>query len=408
MRRSLFSFSTVPALILFASSAVSPFVAHDAREFDFPPSLPFHTDYYAIDSLIKHSREPGFLKFRVISAHADYEVEGWTALTVLLREIEVIERLHRGMDETTGFWDGFSGSWVGLARGLYGLLRHPVASVKGVGVAGKKAGRRISSAVRGREPGERTMAEEKILGDSEREIANMLGVDVYTENPHLRELLFQMARARQSGKWAAFGSGFLVPMPGAVSIALSAGSVNHMADQIVNEHSRVDVYRLNLDRLLALGFPEDEAKAFLNSPYLTPREATRMRSYLEELRALEGSESLLQAACDISSIWEGRRLLYAAELAVENRSWISDPARLRTDAVGIAAIGREKIILFTPFDFLGEPPVDGLVLRAVADLAGEWPGRAVEIWNLGDVSEDFAARAREQGLRVREWTAKRI
>lgn len=342
------------------------------------------------------------MKFRVNSSHAVYEIEGLTSLKKLLREIEVIERVRREEDGT-GFVDGVVDSVRATGDGLVHLVVHPVKSVKGVGRAVGKLGGKIGGAFREKEPGEATAFSEKVLGSSEREIAAEFDVDVYTSNPHLQDLLRQMARARLGGKGTATAVKFLLPMPLLISVTATVGGINRAADQLVNDHGRADLFEMNQDSFLWMGFPPEEIKRFLNLPHYSPREATYMRFYLEQLKETEGFREILRTASHVKSVREARKILYEtqmlADAAVRGRKFRS----VRCFPEGVAAEGPNEKVFFASYDYLDESLWGDRVMQRVLEWTREDTAVSVEIWNSGQVTGRFQVKALSQGILVRSW-----
>ena len=383
--RGLAPWFLVPALLL--QWALTP------RDVHFPSSISVKNEYHSIES-VKSSKEPGFLKFRVSSAHAPYEIEGVGRLAKLLREIEVMERIRRN-DESSGFFDGVASGVESTKDGFVNLVAHPVKSVQGLGGAAKKIGRGIGGIFREKEEGEKTSFGEKMVGSSERELAKQFGVDVYTTNPYLRELLRKMARSRAGGKGAFAIVSLLVPVGLVASLALTASSVNGAADQAVNNNGREELFYLNKKALMDLGFPEHDSLQVLNLPYYSPREATYLRVYLEKLKTVEDWKEIFRAARRISGEWQALKLLYAAQLAADAQ----DKERfkkLRVFEEGIGLLAKDRIIFMAPYDFL-DSGLAGKIKSRIETLKKEWNAQKAEVWNAGKIDTRFGS------MKVREW-----
>lgn len=367
-----------------------------------PKTFPTDSPYYQIDPAVDPGQEPGFLKFQVSARHAAYEEEGLPPLAKLLREIEVIERILRE-EAGTGFFDGAVDSVEATGEGFVKLVTHPVESGKGLGKAAGKLGGKIGGLFRGKEEGEKTSFGEKMLGSSKREIAKEFGVDVYSSNPHLQELLSKMAKARLGGKGAAIFAKFLLPVAGLVSVTITASGVNSAADQLVNDHDRGDLYRLNREALELIGFGREEIKNFLSLPFYSPREATYMRFYLERLKEAKGYREIFHHASRVKSLWQARKLLYEAQIAadaVSDRNLTFDQLQLFEE--GLSARSGGRLIFITPYDHLDRSPLGERVLERVESLKGEG-GRGAEIWNGGKVTLDFSAKALLLGIKAKGW-----
>jgi len=370
------------------------------RELDFPESLKTESPSYTLDS-VSPSEEPGFLKFAVSAPHARYEVEGIVPFRKVLREIEVIEAVTQG--PVSNYGGGVADSVKGMGIGLYKLVRHPVESVKDLGRAAKKAGQRAGGAFGEKEAGEHASWSEKVMGKEEREIAKKLGVDVYSTNPHVRDLLRSTAKARLAGKGTMFVATFFVPGGLAVSAAVTATGVNESADRLANDQSREDLFGLNQQALAALGFSPDEALELLNNQFYTPREMTYLRFYLEKLWPVPGYREVMREARGADSGRAARKILYEAQIAAETVSENLKPDRLRCFKEGLAFETPRRVIFITPYDDLALSPLGTQVMTRVLSLKKDGDGSVIEIWNGGKIRREFASEAFSKGVKTREW-----
>ena len=347
-------------------------------DLDLPGNIPSQTEYYEISAADYSLENPGFLKFRVKAEHATYEVVGLRPLAKLLREIEVIEKVRRN-EKTSGFFDGAASSVEATRKGLTTLASHPIDSVKGVGKAAGKLGRMVGRAFTKKEKGEQTSFNEKLLGSSKRELAKQFGVDAYTTNPYLNEVLNEMARARLGGKGATVVLKFLIPVAGLASVALTASGVNATADRLVNDSSLPDLFRINQQALLSLGFDRKEAERLLNSSILTPREVTYLRVYLEKLKNIKGYEEISAGVCEAKKPEAARKIMDEAQLAAEEAAQNPNYERLEIFSEGLALADSKRLILVTAYDYLDQSKLGDQILLKANQLAEEWRKNFIEI-----------------------------
>lgn len=356
--------------------------------------------YYTITS-IKESPEPGFLKFSITSAHAVYQVEGVLPLMKVLHEIEVIEKIRRN-EQTSGFFDGAASSVEDTADGFVKLVSHPIESGKGLGKAAGKIGSSIGGLFRDKEQGEKTSFKDSLIGQSERELAKNYQVDVYTTNTYLKNLLNSMAKARAGGKGAIFAVSFLIPV-GLIGAAITVSSVNGAADQLINDSSKGELFQLNKQALLELGCPSADVERFVNSPYYTPREVTYIRTYLEKLKHAVGFRDVLKVAADLKNPLDIKKVLYTLQIAAEEAQkdpYSFDHIEIKGD--GLWASTQKKLVWILPYDYLQNNRHGELLLNQATD---EWksdPKRQFEIWNAGQVKQDFLRAASRRGVKL-QW-----
>jgi hypothetical protein len=369
-----------PFLFLLLMMLILPqqLFSSTVKNFQLPETIPMKTEDYSIDS-IESGNEPGILKFTISSSHASYQVEGLSHLAKVLHEIEVIERIKRN-EQGSGFVNGALSSIEATGDGFVNLVSHPVDSVKGVGKATAKLGRSVRGVFRKKEVGQQG---DGFLSGSKRELAKEFKVDAYTTNPNMQALLTSMARARSGGKGAAMVVQFLIPVAGVAAIALTASGVNASADQIVNGSSRGDLYHLNKNALVKLGYGQDDVVKILNTPFYTPREMTYLRVYLEELKEVDGVREIFKKALEAKKDWEAWKILYEAQMAVDLYSE-EKFQRLRVLEEGLAALRGSKLIVFTPYDFM-DKDLKQQVYKSVHELKREWDFSKIEVWNAGQI-----------------------
>ena len=97
-----------------------------------------------------------------------------------------------------------------------------------------------------------------MLGASERELAKEFGVDVYTSNPYMKELLRSMARARMGGKGAVMVVKLLVPVAALASVAITAGVcalwlAYHGRDQLIQRYGASNLASVFKEILVTAG-----------------------------------------------------------------------------------------------------------------------------------------------------------
>jgi len=329
-------------------------------------------------------------------------VEGLAPFKKLLHEIEVIETIKNGF-EGSSVVGGAVDSVTGTGKGLYNLVVHPVDSVKGVGEAGGKLGRTIGRAFRTKQEGEDASFQEKVLGHWERQVAKDLGVDMYTTNPYLKEILAEKAKGRAGGKGAVMVGKLFIPGGILVSATLAAGDINTTADRVVNDESRAELFQLNQEALQGLGFARNEARQLLNNPFYTPREATYMRFYLDKLQTVRGSRALLKEALSAKSLWQARKILYSVQMAADSFRDTDPFTRLECFPEGIAVEDRKRAILITPYDYLEESVLGDRVLDRALEMQKKWQKPEAEIWNGGNVTTGFLVESQDRGVKARTW-----
>lgn len=363
-----------------------------------PRSIPLKNDYYAIQN-VQRAGEPGILRFEISSAHSLYTVEGFLPLVKTLKEIEIIERVKA--QDREGFFSGAKDSVGATASGLGNLVVHPVNSAKGLGKAAGKLGRSMGGMFSKKEEGEKSSFGEKLTGGGQRETARKIGADVYTRNPHLKNLINEISNARLGGRGAVMVISFLIPVAAIATIAMSAGTINSAADQIVNDKDRTELYKLNKQALAIMGFKNDDIIRFLGRTELTPREQTYFRFYLDAFKSIEGSGTVFEGMLNARSGWEVFRRLYEAQMAAG--ADYNKFARIWSYPEGIAVLELSgRMIFFTAYDELDTDDLGKKVLVRMQFLRSK-NQVPIEIRNGGFITDDFRAQAHRQKVSVKPW-----
>lgn len=339
------------------------------------------------------------LKFEVLSPHTVYEVEGFLPLIKILKEIEIIERVKA--QDKEGFFSGATDSVGATASGLGNLVVHPVDSAKGLGKAAGKLGRSVGGMFRKKEEGEKSSFGEKVMGGTQRETAKKIGADVYTRNPNLKNLISEISNARMGGRGAVMVISFLIPVAAIATIAMSAGTLNSAADQLVNDKDRTELYRLNKEALTAMRFDAGDVIYFLGRPDLTPREQTYFRFYLDALKRIEGYGGLFKGMIEAKSGWDVYRKLFEAQMAAGSDA--KNFAKIWNYPEGTAVLELSgRMVFFTAFDELDADDLGERVLGRAQFMRTKIQ-MPVEIRNGGRITDDFRALAHRQKVSVKAW-----
>jgi hypothetical protein len=363
----------------------------------FPPN----SDCYTIEAVTRSSSEPGTLIFNVNTPHAEYDVEGLVTLRQRLNEIRVIEAV-KNQAVAGNVAEGVTDSVVNTGEGLKNLVVHPVDSVTGIGSAIGKMGKKVGRAFQKEDEGEKTSFGESVLGSTKRAVAKELGVDVYSRNPYLQERLDSIAKSRMGGQGIFMVANFLIPVGFVVSAVVTASSLNSAADQLINDNSRADLYLLNKKALISIGFDQGSAVMLLDSPYLTPREVTYLRFYLEKLRPVRGYERIAAAVMNAKSIAAAQKLLYEAEIAADMMENPSGLSRLQMTPEGLALGKGNELIFITGYDYLDNSSLGQQVVARARELKKEFNKNSLEIVCAGVLAADFSASLTKEGIKEKK------
>lgn len=390
---SLKILSAITALFFFTAANFTSFQNLGLPEKYFPAK----NQYGKVESVSEAAGFPGFIAFKVSASHGSYEVETLANLRKVFLEIQALETLNES-GKKGGFAEGASDSVKDTGEGLKQLVTDPGESAKNVGSAAKKLGSSIGGVFRKKEKGEKGSMGDVLFSSTKREIATKMGVDVYSRNSYLQTKLDGMARAQMGGKGAVMIVKFLIPLGALVSLTITAGSLNKAADELVNNTGKGDLFRINKEALIGLGFAENQVIVFLNHSFYTPREVTYLRFYLEKLKGVPGIESLLDAATKAGAGIPAFKILYEAELAAESLSGPAMEAGLTVFSEGLALKQGTKLFFLTGYDYLDKSSLGDKIVDQALALKNQLGCQSVEIQNAGKVTAGFAASALLRGI----------
>jgi hypothetical protein len=369
------------------------------KDLNLPEDLfPMSSEYHKVQGVREDPGARGFLIFSVTGLLGPTEVEGLSDLQKWIRETMVIGNLNKNQGAGEGVAEGAAESIKGTGRGLKNLFFHPVNSAKGIGAATGKLGDRIGDAFRDKDPGEKG---DGFLSSTKRDIAKKLGVDVYSRNPLLQEKLSSMAKQQMGGRGIVAVATFFIPVGLLASAVVTVSNVNSAADGLVNDKDRVDLYEINKNALLALGFPLAKVKALLNHPYYTPREVTYIRFYLERLRSLRGSEALLDEAVRRTEDIPAEKFLHEMQMAADAIGNMNDAQAIRIVPEGMVLERRGSAALIMGYDLVDASPLGDRAARRALEEKNRLGKRSAEIWNAGVVSSKFGGAMVFKGIDVR-------
>jgi len=389
--------SVLVALLLVFSQTLS-FGAVTMTDLRLPKDFyPAQSPYAKIVSVQENRQFPGFLTFSVTSPHGSYIVHGLTNLRKCLHEIDVLEQLNASEDTGSGVADGAVDSIKDTGTGLKNMVVHPVDSVTGIGKGIGKLGGKIGGMFEKKEEGEKG---DNFFSATKRELAKKLGVDVYSRDPYLQAKLDSMAKARMGGRGIVTVATFFVPVGLIASAVMTVSSINSAADQLVNDNSRVDLYKMNEKALLEMGFSREKVSRFLNHPYYTPREITYMRFYLEKLRRVQGFEAILDQAIQAVSDIPADKILHEAQIAADSVGSVPRAMKLALIPEGLVLANEDKVALITAYDFLDHSVLGSRVTEKAISFRQSFGKRSAEIWNGGAVTSGFGGSVLLKGIKV--------
>jgi len=360
---------------------------------------PTNTFYATLESVAEEPGAPGFLIFTVSAPYGVYTAHGLTDLRKCLCEIQALEKIKHDKILGGGIAAGAADSLKDTAIGFKNFFLNPLRSISGIGKGIGKLGGKIGGAFRKKEKGE-TDDDSYLLSSTKRELARELGVDIYSRNPYLQKKLDMMAAARVGGKGLAGIVTFFIPVGTIASAVMTASSLNNAADELVNDNNRGDLYQLNQEALLGLGFTKENVTRFLNHPHYSPRELTYLRFYLEKLREAEGFEAILENALAANSEVTADKILHEAQVAADTVTDYTLDTIIILTPEGIVVEMQEKVLLATAYDYLDISALSERVAQRILSVKATLNKKSMEIKNGGYVTSRLDETFLLKGIRI--------
>jgi hypothetical protein len=295
----LLSTGPLPAQTPPPTAPAAPAVPYEA-----PPSLRADAIFpanlltgvhYRVRSTVE--TQGGVNRFTIDSDEGVFTADGNEMLIERLREINAIYQLRhisKG-DEYKSALKTAATAPLDLAKGIVKQPRETVQGVaKGAWKLMNRAGEGIKGAVSGRE---RTAYEESagrdLIGFSKvkRNLAFSMGVDPYSRNTVLQQILDEVAWTSFAGKMTFTAA--LMPLGGAAGAVATGTGVGTTLTSSIRDNSPADLRLLNTQQLTALGIPPALVQSFVENPAFSPAHQTLMTQALTSLRGVEGLDALL-------------------------------------------------------------------------------------------------------------------
>jgi hypothetical protein len=230
--------------------------------------------------------EPGFVNTYLVGSHlGPIEVRGIGMLRKRIYEIEVLDDLdQRDLGSSEVYALSVANAAAAPVEGSAQFLLHPVKSTANLprGMWAMARGMYEMNKF-GRTYLEDDYIDEMVgFGKAKRAWAYRLGVDPYTDNPHMQRLL------NRNG-WISLAGGMTVRLPlfavpaGGASYALTVASQFDGMKREVRDKAPEDIRIAMRPRLLAMGVSETAVTKFLYHPWYSP---SRQVVIVESLEAL--------------------------------------------------------------------------------------------------------------------------
>ena len=177
------------------------------------------------------------------------------------------------------------------------LVINPVKTVSGAVQGLGAAFERVGGTLFG---GGRSESEEARIKDvigfaaTKREYAYQFGVDVYSDNQKMQDMLNKISWAGYAGSltWSAA----MMAVPGGAGLAMTVVGTNKVLNQVFENTPPIELRKMNGEKLTAMGVNPQIADAFLNNNIFTPREQTLLVNALNEMMGVTDRGAFIRVA----------------------------------------------------------------------------------------------------------------
>ena len=181
--------------------------------------------------------------------------------------------------------------------------------------------------------------------DQRRRIARELGVDPYSTNPVLTQMLDDIASAAFAGGLGI--SAFKAVVPAGMVISTTTTLSNWVWDMPPG-----DLKVQNERSLKAMGVSQDQVDLLLRQPYFTLTLQTRLVKALERLKQTAGRPGIMPVATTVLSFDQARFVVEAMEMLAGYNEKISPIKTLEKGVPFAGRTGAETLVVAGPVDYL--------------------------------------------------------
>ncbi|MFH0911244.1 MAG: hypothetical protein V1918_07075 [Planctomycetota bacterium] len=352
-----------------------------------------------------------FYRFVVRCPHGTYEVASVRNLVKLCHEIEVLERFGR-TEQGSPFWEGVGQAGKGVGAGAKNLVVHPGESAKRVGYGFARFGRALGGPFRKKKPvlasdgTDRALAGKGPAGGERRLFAHELGLDVYTDNPNVQELMNRVSRRRLAGKLPLNTTVFALPGGSVFTLSLTPMGTDPTTEEIIRDKGPEELRRelaIRYQKEFGLVYGPEEAAItrLLDNPNYTPREEAYLHLYLADMKTLKNIQGAVEFLARVDTPEKAGVVSAQAELL----SLLHQRARPLDAFVPVRnTLGAKSrdgtLCLVISIDTVRYWSDVMTSLRLGVEAARGHGAGAVEFWSTGDVDERSLAAARAMGVVV--------
>lgn len=374
----------------------------------FSPDLVKTQHYRILDDVIP---EDMTYVYTIESSFGQFEARNEWMLRNRIREIQALIELEN-ISSPEAFGTGVAKTIVSPLIFLWDLVTDPKETVQSIPEGISRSMNRMGEMFRG-ERGKLEESETKeLLGFNlaKREIANHLGIDVYSSNPILQKNLTSVA-------WAAYAGGMssrllTIPVTGPIGVALMGTSFSATMNNLVLDSTPEDLRGLNRHHLLQMGVKENLIEQFLNHPWYSPRHETILVHALVEMTEVRRRGRFIEIAVHAQSEEDALFFQQLAEMmASYHHSVINiDELVLLAPNVIVGYTLDQAFVAMLPFPRLLWTPLVAEASEAILSAWETMPHKVhrAELWLTGHITKRAQQELEMRGFMIHDRTLERL
>ncbi len=285
------------------------------------------------------------------------------------------------------------------------LMTRPVqtlsTAVQGLGSAFSRVGESLFGA-------KRSQSEDSRIKDAigfsttKRQYAYQFGVDVYSDNQKLQDMLNKISWAGYAGSltWSAA----MAAVPGGAGIAMTVIGTNKLLDQVFQNMPPVELRKMNMDKLNAMGVNPEIADAFINNTIFSPREQTLLVHALGEMNGVTDRGAVVRLALPSkNSTVAFFRQRQAQMYAGYNKSVAPLASFTSLGQFAVSQTTNGALVVNLPLDYLVWTEPMAQALTAGNQLVNTLPGiKEKQLWFTGTLSPRARKEIGSRGWQIHD------
>jgi hypothetical protein len=340
-----------------------------------------------------------FRHFSVTTPYGDFEVIAERRMNDRLQELRALQVLEK-MSRTQAFADALGNAGMAPIHFGVNLVSEPIKTTGSVMTGIGDMFDTVVSSVSDDDPSRDSLLR-RVLGVTKavRDLAAQLKVDPYTDYKPLHDGLEDVAKVIAAGDLTVTGA--ISAIPGGAGIVASATSTASDLSSTVYTMTAEDIGALVVQKLMALGDDEAQAKKFVANNYYSPADQLAIAESLENLGAANSS-SFIALATAADSVELAKFHRFRAELLAKEN------ARLGTlkDFVVVSdfALNRDAngaLVAAFPFDEVAWTDSTSRNLTRLFTLVAAQNEKKVPVFaSTGPISPAAAAEIKAAGWKI--------